>query len=181
MPCHKPVYLQLDDAEGFVEVVRKKPKKEPEPEKVEKKSSTKSKKTKKSDKSKKSVEKDQQGTITPTTTQNGSSEKHSPIIKWSGGAIIDSTPLFGSNIWARKNAWEKPLTFTDKQTIEAKELLAPLTSGESTSLFSSDADLAKKIRAKFDDKSWKNGKIRELTFCFASQHCHLLDCFYYSS
>ena len=151
------------------------------PEKVEKKSSTKSKKTKKSDKSKKSVEKDQQGTITPTTTQNGSSEKHSPIIKWSGGAIIDSTPLFGSNIWARKNAWEKPLTFTDKQTIEAKELLAPLTSGESTSLFSSDADLAKKIRAKFDDKSWKNGKCRELTFCFAFQHFHLLDCFYYSS
>jgi hypothetical protein len=151
-----------DYSEGFVEVVRKKSKKEPEPEK---KPAAKSKKSKKSgSKAKKtpiSQEEAKQATVVETAA-SASTTSASPtgiekppsnptsVKSWSSNTAVD-LPLM-SNIWSnpKKNAWDKPLTFSEKQTIDPREILAPI-SGESTSLFSSDADLAKKTK----EKNWR--------------------------
>ena len=138
----------------FVEVVRKKSKKEPE-QAGEKKNpaapsaaSNTKKKGKKPVKQKKvpmSQEEAKQNTTVasaaaPTAVKNPST--------WTNQAQVDLTL---SAIWAnnppqpagKKNAWDKPLTFADKQSLDAREMLPPI-SGESSSLFSSAADLAKK-------------------------------------
>ncbi|KAL5268150.1 hypothetical protein ACHWQZ_G002116 [Mnemiopsis leidyi] len=161
-----------DFSDGFVEVVRKKSKKEPEPEK--KPTTSKSKKSKKSSsKSKKvpiSQEEAKQATIadaaaTASTTSASPTGVEKPssiptsVKSWSSNTAVD-LPLM-SNIWSnpKKNAWDKPLTFSEKQTIDPREILAPI-SGESTSLFSSDADLAKKTK----EKNWRGSEARPPRF-----------------
>jgi len=165
-----------DYSEGFVEVVRKKSKKEPEPEK---KPAAKSKKSKKSgSKAKKtpiSQEEAKQATVVETAA-SASTTSASPtgiekppsnptsVKSWSSNTAVD-LPLM-SNIWSnpKKNAWDKPLTFSEKQTIDPREILAPI-SGESTSLFSSDADLAKKTK----EKNWRGSEARPPRFAKSTE------------
>ncbi|XP_063683056.1 protein PRRC2C-like [Bolinopsis microptera] len=166
-----------DYSEGFVEVVRKKSKKEPEPEK--KPAISKSKKSKKSaSKAKKapiSQEEAKQATVaeiatsvsTTSASPTGIEKPLNPaaVKSWSSNTAVDM-PLMSVNIWSnpKKNAWDKPLTFSEKQTIGSREILAPI-SGESTSLFSSDADLAKKTK----EKNWRGSEARPPRFSKASE------------
>eukprot|EP00116_Pleurobrachia_bachei_P000256 sb/3460518/ len=140
----------------FVEVVRKKSKKEPE-QSGEKKNtaapaaSNTKKKGKKPAKQKKvpmsQEEAKQNTTVDKTSTAPSTTAVKNPTT-WTNQAQVD---LSLSAIWAnnppqpagKKNAWDKPLTFADKQSLDAREMLPPI-SGESSSLFSSAADLAKK-------------------------------------
>ena len=144
-----------DFSEGFVEVVRKKSKKDPEPEK---KPAAKSKKTKKS-----SASKNKKATVPPEEAKPASTATALPPSASSPtekapvkSSWVPETPSVDvslmSNIWSntKKNAWEKPLTFTEKQGLDTREILAPI-SGESSSLFSSDADLARKTK----EKNWR--------------------------
>ena len=152
--------LEADDfSEGFVEVVRKKNKKEAEPEK---KATTKSKKTKKSSASKGKKAVTAQDELKSTVSSNTSTvaaatspTEKAAVKPWVAGApSVDVTLM--SNIWSntKKNAWEKPLTFTEKQSMDTRDILAPI-SGESSSLFSSDADLARKTK----EKNWRGSFI----------------------
>ena len=162
----------LDDyTDGFVEVVRKKSKKDPEIEKMEKKPSSKSKKSKKSDKNKKLLNADNgEQNVTAKTNKTTSStipSTASPPTTLKMWSANDNGIGIMPNIWSnnnKQNAWDKPLSFNPDKP-DTRDILAPL-SGESSSLFSSEADLAKKTKEK--DKYWKGILFNALYFLYFS-------------